>query len=92
MIHLRDYDGTDSTRVGDDDIRLPEGPGFSTMGSLGSEIYLWGVVLACFRPLTRALGRARRRRMTLRLRAEIIPDWPDSLICPLCWEVTRRRP
>jgi hypothetical protein len=50
----------------------------------------WAIAYGIFAGMWSGLGTLRRRRQVKKLRAEILPQFPKSLICPHCLQVLRK--
>jgi len=50
----------------------------------------WGILYDIFKSLTKGADLQRRRKQVARLKVEILPKFPNSMICPQCLSVLHR--
>lgn len=81
-VMLNDFDGTWSGDAVEGEARDP-----LSYFRWGMWLVLWDLLCAGFK----MSGRENRKTKVERLRKEVLPDFPDSLICPSCLHVIYKR-
>ena len=88
MVKLDGFDGTSSADAVSSDFGSGAGSSFQNFDWIGIVLFgAIGIVGTIFEETKIAL----KRRRAKRLRKAVLPDYPFSLVCPLCLEIVRRR-
>ncbi len=88
VLKLKDFDGASSL----------DAPGFDGVDASNyrsaHDYSLWFLGMIFIRDVLKEIGKGfrslRRRHKVKKLRAEILPHLPDTLICPLCLHVIKQ--
>lgn len=87
MAKLKFFDGTSSADAPNfDRVERQDFSGGGWSLALALWPFLWEIACDAARGLKSAL----RKRRARKLRDEIIPQFPNALICPLCHEIVRK--